>query len=220
MHAESPITEMLETPEIASSGLPAPLASLIDPLERIRTLECALDSLGQALMVLDAQSRVLYASPNALKILEIRDGLSVTDGVLRACHEEEQAKLTAALRQLLAGATDTGKMELDTCRPSGRRSYKLRMSALPSGQVLAVVHDTHTNHTAWHERLQARFQLTPRECECAMMLTDGLSMAEIADRMNISMQTLRQHLKHAFTKTGTHKQHELVGIVLQMQRKR
>jgi DNA-binding CsgD family transcriptional regulator len=31
---------------------------------------------------------------------------------------------------------------------------------------------------------------------------------------------LRQHLKHAFNKTGTHKQHELVGIVLQMQRKR
>ena len=87
-------------------------------------------------------------------------------------------------------------------------------------QALVIIHDTNTNHMAWYDRLQARFQLTPRECECTMLLTDGYGMAEIAERMNISMQTLRQHLKHAFNKTGTHKQHELVGIVLQMQRKR
>lgn len=198
-----------------------PVASLLDPLERIRNLEHALDSLGQTMVLIGESSKIHYASPHAKRILAENDGLTVIDEILCASMEEDHSHLVSLLESLLNENGAGGKMEMNVRRPSGKLPYKLRINALPeTRQALAIIQDAHTNHMAWYDRLQARFQLTPRECQCTMLLTDGYSMAEIADRMNISMQTLRQHLKHAFNKTGTHKQHELVGIVLQMQRKR
>lgn len=197
------------------------LANLIDPLPRMRSLELALDSMGQALVVLCRNGKIVYASPHASRILADNDGLLLADEIFRASIEEDQVHLAAALNNLLENGQASAKQELSIHRPTGKLPYKLRVNALPEAQqALIIIHDTHANHMAWYDRLQARFQLTPRECECTMLLTDGYSMAEIAERMKVSMQTLRQHLKHAFNKTGTHKQHELVGIVLQMQRKR
>lgn len=198
------------------------LANLIDPLPRMRSLELALDSMGQALVILCRNGKIVYASPHAFRILADNDGLLLADEIFRASLDEDQAHLAAALDHLLENAqASSAKQELSIRRPTGKLPYKLRVNALPeTQQALIIIHDTHANHMAWYDRLQARFQLTPRECECTMLLTDGYSMAEIAERMKVSMQTLRQHLKHAFNKTGTHKQHELVGIVLQMQRKR
>jgi DNA-binding CsgD family transcriptional regulator len=198
-----------------------PVVSLDDPIERARSLEYVLDSLGQSLVLIGQSSRILYASPDAKRILAENDGLAALDSMLCASLEEDHAHLAAALDTMLDADNTVSKQEINIRRPSGKLPFKVRLNALTdTGQVLAMIQDTHTNHQAWYDRLQARFQLTPRECQCTMLLTDGYSMAEVADRMNISMQTLRQHLKHAFNKTGTHKQHELVGIVLQMQRKR
>lgn len=205
----------------AEGALPDAIASLLDPIERIRSLEHALDSLGQALVLLGSEAKILYVSPHAIKILQENDGLTISDEAFCANLEEDHRHLSSAIDALLERSEASVKLELNIRRPSGKLPYKLRINALPATQqALAIIQDTHTNHMAWYDRLQARFQLTPRECQCTMLLTDGYSMAEIADRMGVSMQTLRQHLKHAFNKTGTHKQHELVGIVLQMQRKR
>lgn len=210
------------TERLPNQKLPDTIATLLDPLERIRCLEHAMNSLGQALVLIGIEGKVLYASTHALKILGESDGLTIVNDAFCASLEEDHGHLTAGVDDLLAprGGAAT-KLELSIRRPSGKLPYKLRINALQdTRQALAIIHDTHANHMAWYDRLQARFQLTPRECQCTMLLTDGYSMAEIAERMEISMQTLRQHLKHAFNKTGTHKQHELVGIVLQMQRKR
>jgi len=202
-------------------SLPDTITSLFDPLERIRSLEHALDSLGQALALLGQNARILYVSPHAMRILQENDGLTVVNQAFCANLEEDHLNLSSALDALLERNEAPMKMELNINRPSGKLPYKLRVNALlDTQQAMVIIHDTNANHMAWYDRLQARFQLTPRECQCTMLLTDGYSMAEIADRMGVSMQTLRQHLKHAFNKTGTHKQHELVGIVLQMQRKR
>jgi|GEM_PF-2870415 len=219
--ADPAIDRVAETSAFLTEKLPDPIASLIDPLDRIRSLEKALDSLGQALVLLGNNAQVLYASGHAWRILAENDGLTVSGEVFCASLEEDHVQLSSALASLLGHSEASVKLELNIRRPSGKLPYKLRVNALTdTHQALAIIHDTHANHMAWYDRLQARFQLTPRECECTMLLTDGYSMAEIAERMTISMQTLRQHLKHAFNKTGTHKQHELVGIVLQMQRKR
>jgi DNA-binding CsgD family transcriptional regulator len=222
LFADPTMAGMTESPAFAvDKKLPDSLASLIDPLDRIRSLEKALDSLGQALVLLGKDAKILYASSHAMRILAQDDGLTIVEEVFHASMEEDRLQLSSALGTLLERGEASVKLELNIRRPSGKLPYKLRVNALlDTQQALAIIHDTNANHMAWYDRLQARFQLTPRECECTMLLTDGYSMAEIAERMSISMQTLRQHLKHAFNKTGTHKQHELVGIVLQMQRKR
>lgn len=224
LFSETPLDRVAERPSFLPEGeVAAPLANLVDALPRMRSLEQALDSLGQALVILCGDGEIIYASPHATKILLEEDGLLASGEAFRASLEEDHRRLSETLATLF-GRDEPGassKQEVHVCRPSGKLPYKLRINAFQDAeQALVIIHDMHANYMAWSDRLQAHFQLTPRECEVTTLLTDGYSMAEIAERMNISMQTLRQHLKHAFNKTDTHKQHELVGIVLQMLRKR
>jgi DNA-binding CsgD family transcriptional regulator len=191
-------------------------------------LEQALDSLNQALIILNDRQQVVYMTAHAAIILAENDGLTTRNGELSASLNPEDLQLRSCL-DALCSTEGVAKEELRIHRPSGKRPYKLRINALqaaanptdvnPNG-ALVIIQDLHANHQAWFDRLRERYKLTPRECECTVLLAEGNTIAEVAERMEISMQTLRQHLKHAFQKSGTHKQHELVGVALQALRKR
>jgi FixJ family two-component response regulator len=43
---------------------------------------------------------------------------------------------------------------------------------------------------------------------------DGSGLGPIADEMSVSLSTVRTHLQHVFDKTQTHRQAELVRLLL------
>ena len=47
-----------------------------------------------------------------------------------------------------------------------------------------------------------RNSLTPRECEVLVHVARGLSNAEIADALNLSVETIRTHVKRVYMKCG------------------
>jgi DNA-binding NarL/FixJ family response regulator len=53
------------------------------------------------------------------------------------------------------------------------------------------------------------YNLTKRELEILGLLMDGLSYKEIADKCNISIQTLNSHIKNIYTKLGVHSRAEV-----------
>jgi DNA-binding CsgD family transcriptional regulator len=65
--------------------------------------------------------------------------------------------------------------------------------------------------------LREDFGLTPAEAMVAVEIlkADGLQM--VARRLRISLPTAHTHLAHIFDKTGTHRQSELVRVLLQSQ---
>ena len=65
------------------------------------------------------------------------------------------------------------------------------------------------------QTLQARFGLTRAEARVVRRLAEGLNIKRIAAELRVSPETARTHAKRAMQKTDTHRQAELVSLVLQ-----
>ncbi len=61
--------------------------------------------------------------------------------------------------------------------------------------------------------LMAAYGLTEREQDVTRLVLQGNSTAEIAAHLIVSPQTVQQHLKSIFDKTGVHSRRELVGKI-------
>jgi DNA-binding CsgD family transcriptional regulator len=64
--------------------------------------------------------------------------------------------------------------------------------------------------------LRALYALTPTESRLADHLLQGLEVRETADRMNITVETARIHLKRVLAKTDTRRQAELMRLMLSL----
>jgi DNA-binding CsgD family transcriptional regulator len=68
------------------------------------------------------------------------------------------------------------------------------------------------------QALQTRFGLTRAEARVVQGLAEGRSVKRIAEELEVSFETARTHAKRAMQKTDTHRQAELVSLVLQGER--
>lgn len=59
-----------------------------------------------------------------------------------------------------------------------------------------------------------RFKLTPRETEVLAMLADDETLYSIADGLNVSYATVRNHVQHILTKLGVHSIMEAVAYYI------
>lgn len=55
--------------------------------------------------------------------------------------------------------------------------------------------------------------LSGREAELVYLIAEGLSNAEIAERLHISLHTVKTHVKHIFHKTGAESRTQLIRII-------
>jgi DNA-binding NarL/FixJ family response regulator len=65
--------------------------------------------------------------------------------------------------------------------------------------------------------LMLAYGLTSREQVVTGLVCRGLSTRELADRLHITPNTLQDHLKSIFEKTGVCSRRELVAVILQEQ---
>ncbi len=68
------------------------------------------------------------------------------------------------------------------------------------------------------QAIQARFGLTRAEARVVRRLAEGGSIKRLAVELGVSPETVRTHAKRAMNKTDTHRQAELVSLVLQGER--
>jgi DNA-binding CsgD family transcriptional regulator/PAS domain-containing protein len=185
-----------------------------------------LDGNPAAILLLDAQQRVVYANPAADQLCSKNDGLSLSHtGLTAACSQD-----TDRLRKLIMravpnrtrGALPEGGV-VPVQRPSGKRPYLVLVAPL-SGRHQAlsalrpamsiVISDPHSRPLIGTERLQAAFDLTTAEARLAAALAAGDDLKAVADRLGIRYSTARARLAEIFRKTATRRQGELVSLLL------
>lgn len=187
----------------------------------------ALDRIPLAVFVVDACRRVLWASRTAREILNVRDGLRVDDGELRAyAFRSSQVlgrQIGEAARTGSGGGLHAGGV-LHVPRPSGRRAFEVLVTPLPrqtslstfelEGAAAVFVTDPEAQPPEAGELLAALYSLTPAESALATLLSADVPLADAADRLGITVGTARQRLKLIFEKTGTRRQSSLVRLLL------
>ena len=78
-------------------------------------------------------------------------------------------------------------------------------------RVAVIVEPAHPARIA--SLLMAAYGLTEREQDVTRLVLQGNSTAEIAAHLRVSAQTVQQHLKNIFDKTGVRSRRDLVGKV-------
>jgi DNA-binding CsgD family transcriptional regulator len=65
--------------------------------------------------------------------------------------------------------------------------------------------------------MQSRFGLTPGEVRVAMLVSDGLSYADIAARLQISVHTVHTHIKEIHRKLGVHSNGRAAALIRKLE---
>jgi DNA-binding CsgD family transcriptional regulator len=184
----------------------------------------ALEFASKPAVLLDWRCRVADMNAPARKLLgdglRIRDGRFVTDD--RIANERlDQLRSDLARGNLEKIAIDTGPIVLP--RRQGRPlliyATPIRRDAstlMGFSGCLLLISDLDAAPKPKMDTLRAAFGLTKREAEVAQLLATGDSLQEIADKLEASILTVRAHLRTVMTKTGCHRQGELVSLLSRM----
>jgi DNA-binding CsgD family transcriptional regulator len=186
-----------------------------------------LNRLPHGLLLLDGRGRPRFHNTAAALIFEQDDGLRLGTDTLRAGNPEDRRSLDGLIAGAAGAANGTGLASGGVQairRPSGRRPYQLlvtplgpslaeRFGSLDPAVALFVSdpEEVHETPAAWLARLHG---LTPAEARLALALAGGSRLEDAAERFGITRTTARNQLRSIFQKTDTHRQAELVRLLL------
>ena len=201
--------------EIAAvAGAHGSVSSPTAALNAMRLPAIALDQDGFVAEV-NAAAETIF--DNDVKIKDRR--LFVRDPAARALLKEIIDQLRASPRLNLL-ATDPIIVQRQDKMPVIIRIWPFDGAAhLPAQEVRALL----TLNALWPKPgppaaiLAKTFRLTPSEAKLACVIARGASPGIAARELKISRETARNQLKSVFAKTDTHRQSELVALLLQVE---
>ncbi|WP_264776993.1 helix-turn-helix transcriptional regulator [Deinococcus aetherius] len=188
------------------------------------TRALALDTLDRPCLAVDAALRVEWMNIAAEGLLRGPGGLSVKGGQVRAEVAWQHEQLREAVRRtalLGRGISAQAGSTLAITRPAPAGPLRVTVMPLPgAGEdcmgVLLWLEDPDQVRPMPLEVLRQRYGLTAAEARVAVRLSQGDSVEEIAAGSQVSLGTVRNQLKQVFAKTDTHRQAQVVQLVLSL----
>jgi DNA-binding CsgD family transcriptional regulator len=175
------------------------------------------DSFSAPSAVVSQDMSVTYANPALESLLRCSTDVVVTSGRLRLSAPSTDIELQRAVSH----ATRSGGPRVgDVVRvPRSAATRPLVVHVLPLRNddrryALVVIVDPDVRREPPKQLLRRVFSLTQAEAEVALRISRGDSVAAIAGQLLLSPATIKTHLQHVYDKTDTHRQAELVRLVL------
>jgi DNA-binding CsgD family transcriptional regulator len=191
-------------------------------------LSAALDRVDSAIVVVDASLCVRHVNSAAEPLLRGGDGLSLLKQRLAVSDPHAARRLERLLGEAAQCASGDdphrGGGSLLVPRRHGRRPLLLMIVPLPPRSaarfwraepaVAIFVVDPEARPQDLTERFAQLFGLTPAEARLASRLAAGDSPSAVAETLGLSKHTIRVQLKALMNKTDTHRQAELVRLLM------
>ena len=77
-------------------------------------------------------------------------------------------------------------------------------------RVIVYLFDANSPRNVSHDLLTGLYGLTQTEAKLVQLMSNGMTLDEAGQELEISVNTVRTHLKHVFHKTGLNRQTELI----------
>ena len=203
-------------------------------IDLLFSLRSALERLPIGALIVDATLAVRLQTEGARQLLARRDGLSLTDtGAMSSSRESPEgddlgptfgvmdpradADLRACIQRLNRPGEASREHMISVARTSGR-PYGLLIARLdrsgPDPDFLVLVSDPDAPLALQPEALRRLYRLTPAESRLCAALANGDTLKSYAEAEGVSLETVRSQLKQAMVKTSTHKQAQLVRLLV------
>src|SRR5262245_29095508 len=186
------------------------LSGATNALNAVRRPAIAIDRFG---FVLDANPAMDCVFDDCIHVRNRR--LFVADVEAKTCLE----RLTDRLRT----ASDTDVLPCDPIIVRRKRRAPVVIRVLPvhgaartpflGARALLTFASVEPRPGPKPSLLAKLFGLTPAEAKLASLMTEGISVEQAAEALEISRETARNQLKAVFAKTSTHRQGELVALL-------
>ena len=200
--------------------------TLVQADARTTTVTALLDNPRIGVIHLDRRGRVMAANDRARVVLSHGDGLSDTDGVLRARAPADQGRLERLVGNALpvsGEAAVSGSMLLRRSPalppfvvhvkpvPVPRPDYGARHVA-----ALVLIVEPGRRHRVDPLVVARTLDLTPTQSQVAVWLAEGRSVRDMAQTTGHSEGTIYWHLKQIYQKQSISRQADLVQLVLSL----
>ena len=178
--------------------------------------QSATEGLGLALLVLDRNNRIVSSNALAERFLNEGEGLHRTGDCL-AFDSTEARKIIADLLAQPENKAKVTRFRIE--RPErGDLIATARALALPAihagtGALALFLALPGEEPPLEPQTVRDLFGLTTAEARLAVILTQGLSLVEAAQRLGITHNTAKTQLRAIFAKTGARRQSQLVSIL-------
>jgi DNA-binding CsgD family transcriptional regulator len=185
-------------------------------------LDEAVNGIRQGVFVVGQASALIYLNRAAEDIVRRGDGPVVRSGRLGVRTPSADAALHRDVANALGddGGARHGS-SLSCPRAGGGQPYVVHVMPFSSAvtddrgpRALVIVIDPEQRTHPEHAVLQRLYGLTRAETQVALRVMRGDGLKPISDDMSVSMATVKTHLQHVFFKTGTHRQAELVRLLM------
>lgn len=187
--------------------------------ERLQTVESLLSAEACAALAVDGDARVLYSTERAASLLAAANGLLLVGGKLCAARHDETATMHALIHDAARGARSSGgrvSIHRDGARPLGILVTAARGAVTASHRhagIFVSIPDDAPHNLA--PALCSAYGLTCAEARIAvMMIASDMPLGALAEKLGVSINTVKTQLRSIFAKTSTNRRSELVKLAL------
>lgn len=190
------------------------------------TLSTALDLVHAGVVLTDASGMLVHANSAARQLLE-GAVLLYSAGQLSARDPQSAIELRKAIASAASGTTaDIPRAGISVVAkaPDGRdlaiwvlpldRGLRHELGVSFAASVAVFIRELGDTSLFPAEIFIRRYGITPAECRLLVFLTQGMTLADAAGALGISMATARTHVARLLAKTDTQSQADLMRLAI------